>query len=265
MSLSSQQVNVESNKPGWRVYKLKGVDKTIIARKGGPTAEQIKNSPNYKQLRGNQLEFGAASALAKSIRMALIPPLSDVCEAYVSAKLTARLRNLAKSEKGEAGTRSILLSQHGHLLEGFDFNVDYPFEAIFRNKIHAMQSSQKGKLIVHVPGYTPVDNLEFPENATHFKVYHQLCTLSDYVFNEENIIPIHPDFEGKIAVVESRLQPIGKMPIEPMTTQLSIEVEELYPQEVGCVLVSAIRFFKQVSNEFQPLKEGHSMQITKVL
>ena len=54
-----------------RVYKIKGVDKTIIARKGGPSSEQVKNGENYAELRQNQQEFAAASNLAKALRHSL--------------------------------------------------------------------------------------------------------------------------------------------------------------------------------------------------
>ena len=36
---------------GYRRYKLKGIDREIIAKKGGPTARQIKTKASYKELR----------------------------------------------------------------------------------------------------------------------------------------------------------------------------------------------------------------------
>ena len=43
---------------GYRAYEIKGLDHTIIARKGGPTAHQIKFNKSYQELRNNQKEFG---------------------------------------------------------------------------------------------------------------------------------------------------------------------------------------------------------------
>ena len=36
-----------------------------MARKGGPTADAVKNKSSYKELRNNQKEFGVASMMAK--------------------------------------------------------------------------------------------------------------------------------------------------------------------------------------------------------
>ena len=32
---------------GYRNYKIKGLENTIIAKNGGPTAEQVKKKPSY--------------------------------------------------------------------------------------------------------------------------------------------------------------------------------------------------------------------------
>ena len=119
---------------GYRKYKIKGVNHPIIARKGGPTAKQVKTKPSYKELRNNQKEFGVASQMAKTLRQSLSEGLSEICETYISGKLTAQFRNLAKMEKGKTGTRPLFLSKHGHKLNGFEFNTSAPYEKIFGAK-----------------------------------------------------------------------------------------------------------------------------------
>jgi len=105
---------------GYRKYKLKGIDRDIIAKKGGPTAKQIKTKASYKELRNNQKEFGVASMMAKTLRQSLSTGMSEICETYVSGKLTAQFRNLAKMEEGQTGTRPLFLSKHGHYSMGLN-------------------------------------------------------------------------------------------------------------------------------------------------
>ena len=61
MAGTSKRIGNYQDLDNLRVYKIKGVDKTIIARKGGPTSEEVKNGENYEELRNVQQEFAAAS------------------------------------------------------------------------------------------------------------------------------------------------------------------------------------------------------------
>ena len=99
------------------------MDQPIVARKGGPSADQVKNKSTYKELRNNQKEFGVASMMAKVLRNSLSEGLTEICETYVSGRLTAQFRNIAKYEEGPTGTRPMYLTKHGHNLSGFEFNT----------------------------------------------------------------------------------------------------------------------------------------------
>lgn len=266
MSKAQKTFNFDNNVKGWRIYKMKDVEKTVIARKGGPSAEQIKTSPAYQELRGNQSEFGAASALAKVLRMTLPKQMLDICESYVSGKLTAAFRQLAHEVEGAPGTRPILLSKYGKQLEGFNFNSKYHFADIFSPKIHAKASSERGKMLLHFSSYIPEEALTAPEGATHFRLYAHTVLLSDYenVEGTETHKAIHENWQGKFHTYESIMHPICKVPLEPMTAQLSILEYEYTPYRTGLILIIAIRFFKQQHNDFVDIADGNAMQIVKV-
>ena len=153
---------------GYRRYKLKGIDREIIAKKGGPTARQIKTKASYKELRNNQKEFGVASMMAKTLRQSLSSGMSEICETYVSGKLTAQFRNLAKMEEGKTGTRPLFLSKHGHLLNGFEFNSKAPYEKIFGAKYFVKPGSQRGQVILHFPAFVPEKNIQESQRSFQF-------------------------------------------------------------------------------------------------
>jgi len=48
-------------------YKIRGSEQTYSRRKGGPTAEQIKNDPQFEVTRKNNKEFGGRSAAARAV------------------------------------------------------------------------------------------------------------------------------------------------------------------------------------------------------
>ena len=168
---------------GYRAYKIKGVDQTIVAKKGGPSTDQIKNDSSYEELRNNQKEFGIASMMAKALRSSLSPGMSAICETYVSGRLTAQFRNLAKLEKGQTGTRPLYPSKHGHLLNGFEFNTTSPYEEIFGAKYFVKPGSRRGQVILHFPAFVPDKTFKKPKEATNFKINARLVAISDYHYD----------------------------------------------------------------------------------
>lgn len=262
-----EELGLAGNASGWRVYRLKGIDKTIIARKGGPTAEQIKSSKNYETLRKNQKEFGAASILAKLIRQSLPDYLSRISESYVSGKLTAKFRAMAKESEGETGQRPLLLSKFGAMLEGFEFNSSSPYDTRFSSPPVAKMGSTRGQLIVHSHSYTPQQAVNPPEGADHYKVFTHLIMLSDYVYQKAtgNYEPMYPDFHAQFTTFKSDLLPIVNISVEPKTQQLSLYQGEPVPTETGMVLISAIVFYQKSGNKMVEVKEGNTMKISRVL
>ncbi len=260
------QIKTEDNLKGWRIYKLKGVEKTIIARKGGPTADQIKTSPAYKELRGNQSEFGAASALAKILRFSLPKYMLDISESYVSGKLTATLRQLAQKTEGAPGTRPLLLSRHGKVLEGFNFNSESTLSDVFTPKFYSKESSERGKLLLHFSSFTPDQDIFAPEGATHFRLFAHLVLLSDYVslVGDDHHSPLHADWQGKFQSYEGQLQPLCKVTLEPLTTQLSVLEYEPTPAQTGMLLLVGICFYKQDGSDFNLMESGNALEINKV-
>lgn len=251
---------------GYRKYTLKGVEKPIVAKKGGPTATQIKTQESYKELRNNQKEFGVASMMAKTLRQSLSLGMSEICETYVSGRLTAQFRNLAKMEEGKTGTRPLFLSKHGHLLSGFEFNSSAPYEQIFGAKYFVKPGSQRGQVILHFPAFIPEKIFKSPKGATNFKINARLIALSDYQYDheEQGYKPLNKDLHGKYGVYESAMLPLLKIPTEPMTGMISIN-DRIIPEGTGLFLVMAVSFYHYQNGKFDHLCRESAMQIQKVL
>lgn len=250
---------------GYRAYKLKGIDHTIIAKKGGPSAQQIKTAGSYAELRNNQKEFAVASMLSKVLRESLSEGMSEICETYVSARLTAQFRNLAKYEDGPTGMRPVFVSKHGHHLNGFEFNTTAPYEEIFGAKYFIRNGSKKGQVILHFPAFTPDKTFVKPLGATNFKITARLVALSDYSFDrvENEYRALNGDLNGKFGSFESAMLPILKIPTEPLTTMISIDHKQI-PYEAGLFLVMAISFFRYEGGKFIHLAKESGMTIKQV-
>ncbi|MBV6644088.1 MAG: hypothetical protein KI790_01485 [Cyclobacteriaceae bacterium] len=251
---------------GYRAYKIKGVDHTIVAKNGGPTAEQVKTKPTYEKLRKNQKEFGVASMMSKVLRESLSPKMTEICETYVSGRLTAQFRNLAKLEAGTTGTRPLFLSKHGYKLSGFEFNTTAPYEKIFDAKYFVKSGSRRGQVILHFPAFVPDQAFKKPKEATNFKINARLVALSDYCFDGDDQVyrPKSKEIHGKFGSFESPMLPLLKIPTEPMTAQVSIQQAHQIPEDAGLFLVMAVSFFRYESGVFRHLPKASSMQIKRV-
>lgn len=265
MKINTEAISTEQVPAGYRAYRIKGVDKMIIAKKGGPSAEDIKNKPTYEELRNNQKEFAAASMMSKVLRDSLTDGMEEICETYVSGRLTAQFRNLAKYEEGESGTRPLYLSKHGHYLNGFEFNTTAPYEQIFETKYFIKPGSRKGQVILHFPAFVPENTLQKPEGASNFKIHARLIALSDYQFdNSDNAyFPTHQEFNGKYGTWNSPMLPILKIATEPMTAQVSLYQSDL-PQDMAFFLVMAVSFYKYEGGFFHHLNKQSGMTIKQV-
>ncbi len=250
---------------GYRAYKLKGIDHTIIAKKGGPSAQQIKTATTYEELRNNQKEFGVASMMSKVLRESLSDCMTEICETYVSGRLTAQFRNLAKYEEGPTGTRPMYLSKYGHHLNGFEFNTTAPYEEIFGAKYFVQKGSKRGQVILHFPAFIPEKTFRRPAGATNFKLTARLVALSDYSFDlsQNTYRATNEDLHGKFGSFESAMLPLLKIATEPMTTMISIDHKQI-PDETALFLVMAVSFYRYESGKFIHLSRESGMSIKQV-
>lgn len=250
---------------GYRSYRIKGVDKTIIAKKGGPSADDIRNKSSYEELRNNQKEFAVASVVSKVFRDSLSDGLSEICESYVSGRLTAKFRNIASEADGVTGMRPMHLSKFGHFLNGFEFNTTAPYKEVFDAKYHVKSGSRKGQVILHFPSFIPDMTLQKPQGATNFKIQARLIALSDYHYdlNIDNYVAENVDFNGKFGSWNSPMLPILKIPTEPITAQVSMYEKDL-PEDMAIFLVMAVSFYKYEQGVFHHLSKDSAMTIKQV-
>lgn len=250
---------------GYRSYSLKGVKHTIAARKGGPTADQIKTRPTYQKLRNNQKEFAIASMMSKTLRDSLTDNMNDVCETYVSGRLTAKFRNLAKLEEGQTGKRPLYISRHGQLLNGFEFNTSAPYDEVYQSQFHIKTGSRNGHVILHFPAFIPDEIFRKPDHATNFKIKSRLVAISDFRYDdfEETYLPLNKDIHGLFGSYETPMLPLLKIPTSPMTTQICVD-HEGSAENAAFFLIMAISFYTYKDGKFLHLPKESTMSIKKV-
>jgi len=232
-----------------------------------PAGESYTNSASGKEkiVEYKHRESGVASVMSKTLRQGLNADMLQICESYLGNKLSAKFRGLAKFEAGKAGKRPIYLTKYGQNLCGFEFNSSAPFNEVFTAKYHIKAGSRRGQVILHFPSFVPEHHLAYPREATNFKISARLIALSDFGYDNAQGVynPVSKEFHGKCASFDSGMLPILKMPVDPITTHLSIDQKSL-PGGTTLFLVMSVSFYQMNNGSFRHLERKSSMQIKQV-
>ncbi|HCN84432.1 MAG TPA: hypothetical protein DIT07_12545, partial [Sphingobacteriaceae bacterium] len=70
-----------------RHFKIKGQQGYFAGMVGGPTANQIKNAPEFVRTRENMNEFGGCAVVGKALRTSLAGLVSQFADGQVTGRL----------------------------------------------------------------------------------------------------------------------------------------------------------------------------------
>ncbi|MBT1709451.1 hypothetical protein KK062_14505 [Fulvivirgaceae bacterium PWU5] len=145
-------------------YRMRGFDKIIVRRKGGPSREKIKSDPSFKNTRHTMSEFGGCSRLGSYVRLAMhhIKQLSDY---NFGSDINSIMRQVQlRDGTGEWGRRKITLSAHARILEGFLTTKKAPsFDSIVRTPVYYTMDRANRSVRVEIPELLRDINY-FPQN-----------------------------------------------------------------------------------------------------
>lgn len=164
-------------------YKMRGSDKIIVRKKGGPSSKQVKKSPRFETTRRNNSEFGGRSLAVKHISSALFP-LDFLADYNITGPLNALLKPIQELDtNSEFGKRNILISKNPRLLEGFSLNRRYLFESIVRTPVN--YSLQGQQAILEIPELIPGINFMAPGNYPCYQFIAVTRLVPDIVYKDD--------------------------------------------------------------------------------
>ncbi|MDP5097236.1 MAG: hypothetical protein NWP90_06070 [Flavobacterium sp.] len=147
-------------------YKSK--DGMLIRKKGGVDKSRIKNDPAFQRTRENGSEFGHNAKMGQLMRKSVANLLSLAKDYRVSSRMSqamSQVKNLDfDSARGERKVWIGMESAEGkQALRGFDFNLNSPFNSVFRSQY--VLDTVTGT--VTIANFNPATNLSLPQGATH--------------------------------------------------------------------------------------------------
>lgn len=186
MAILKNSLQFTGGLSGLSAYTMKGSDKIILRTKGGPTKKQVKKSPSFHNTRLHLQEFSGCSNGSKHIRTA-INPVKHLTDYHFTGTLNALCRMVQKMDAvNRWGERSVLFSQHAHVLAGFQLNRQNPLDSVIRHPLHATIDRATGSATVQIPDLHQKLNLYLPWEAPFFRLVVSLGVVADRIYNGQD-------------------------------------------------------------------------------
>lgn len=201
-------------------YSIRTHEGLIARSKGGPTKEQMKTDPNFARVRENMSEFAGCGKMAGVLTSACygIKHLADYCFTGDFVKICKIIQR--RDDTHVRGVRSILISQHRDVFEGFNFNRRITFDSVVKKSPTCMISRDDFKATLSFPEIIPKLHLANPWTFTLYRFIIVLGVVPDKIMGPYGYVPAH-SFDGSTEVVfsdwYSTTQTISKKVLEIQT------------------------------------------------
>jgi hypothetical protein len=167
---------------GMSVYTMKGSDKIIIRKKGGPKPEQVLKAKSFERSRENATEFKGVNMAVSAIRI----PLLDVNH-LADHNFTSTLTKICKKiqlldNTGDRGQRCVFLSQGRYMLAGFRLNNKHPFTSILAEPVHCTLNRETKSAVIQLPRLVPGINLHLPWKQPYYRFSLSLGLVPDVIY-----------------------------------------------------------------------------------
>ena len=249
-----------------RHFKIKGNEGYFAGLKGGPTAEQVKTAPGFIRTRENMSEFTACANAGKSLRVGLAPLMKQMSDSQLTGRLTAIMKKINIEDGSEArGQRAVLVSQQPQYLKGLDFNRNISLNGIFRAPFSFFPTANRNESFLYVLPFNPLNYLNIPSGATHFRMINAISLVSDTIFNAVTgaYEPAEPVLNEMSNIAYS-----DYIPVDAVTSL--IEVNSALPNEpvitnnVAVLGSIGIEFFQMVGTTYYLFNSGNALKIQEI-
>jgi hypothetical protein len=183
-------------------YKMRGVDGIVLRQKGGPSKQQIKNSPVFELTRYNNEECKGRMQMVKQINLAM-RGVRHLYDYNCSGDMAAVCQKIIQTDTvNKWGARSIQLSKASFLLEGFTINTYQPFDTVVKHPLEITMDAAAGAAAVGLPHLLPGLHISNPKQQPLYRLVFVLGTVPDILFDfsEKRYKPVTEVYHPPITV-----------------------------------------------------------------
>jgi hypothetical protein len=205
-------------------------DGIIVRSKGGISRNRIANGDDFRLTRQNNDEFARAGYAVALVRAALKKEVAKG-DRRATSRLMKQLMAALKADGTSArGLRTVQDGNPG-LLKGFEFNKYSPLAAVLILGYTSAVNRTTGALTVHLDPYTPMDDLVYPDEASHYEI---------------TVTGAELDFASRTSV--SDVASTGVLPINGSVTSAATLTAQLTAASTATLLLAVSVSFYQSTN-----------------
>ena len=246
---------LEGSMAGVSFYTMRGSDKVIMRSKGGASKEKIQNSPKFAGLRKQQKEWSGCTQFGSLARYSF-GGVHRVADINLTPTLNSFGKKLAKLDTvSPVGQRNIKLSEYKEILEGFDFNKDYPINTVLRVLPRWKIDREQLKGVVTFPRINTDINLLNIQKLPFFRLVIAIGTVSDLIYNPDKdaYFPLVSEVHGHSSTLTGDWNSAKTiLPEQTMTVQMEEEAT-LMTENVTVLLTMAVEF-GNIGDSKQPVE-----------
>ena len=249
-----------------RHFKIKGQTGYFAGMVGGPSGEQVATAPAFERTRENMNEFGGSAKAGRSLRSVFSSVLGKMSDSQLTGRLTAVMKKINLEDQSEPrGYRAILISQQRKYLAGIIFNKNANFDYSMKAGSELAKNVKRGVADYVVGGFNPMDGINAPAGATHFRLIFGLGALSDFAYNAttDTYEPVQQDFHELSAITYSDYFAL-KAPVPETVLNADVDSADPVPDDCTIMAVAGIEFFQKVGENYYAFASGNAMKVVDV-
>ena len=247
-----------------RHFKMKGSKEYFAGLVGGPTAEQIKNDPAFERTRENMKEFGGSANVAKSLRISFSQLIKRIADPRIAGRLTGIMRKIGKEDTTQKRRkRGILVSQNKQYLKGVEFNKNRAFSGVFNAQFTLTPNVERNSSDLVIAAFNPMDYINAPAGATHFRISNAIGGLSDFVYNSVSKLyePVEKDLNEKSNIAYSDYTELETAVASDLTITATLPGSPTMTANITLINVIGIEFYQKVGADYYLFASGHGAKI----
>ncbi len=260
-------IKYEGNLGGVSHYRQKGVKDHLARIANGPSAEQIASDPAFQRTRENNAEFKGCALVGKNLRQSFAKLIRSAADPFITGRLVGVMKQINLQDSVNArGQRSVAISLGAEKLKDFQFNRGLSLDTIFSPPYALTSNAAKNEATLTVQPFTPIDTMDVPAGATHFRIILAIGSLSDYAYDAiyKAYSAVEPDEDGLNVMVFSAYLPVDQDVSAAIPLTASLPGAPTLSATTGLATAIGIEYYQEVNGVQYLFAQGNAAKFAEV-
>ena len=163
-------------------------------------------------------------------------------------------------------TRENMNEFQSQYLKGLNFDKNVSFDSIFFSPFTLTNTPARDSATLTVPAFNPVNFVNAPAGATHFRLISAISVISDFEFNSTSGIyePIDPSLNEVSNVAYSNYIDLGAPVALPTTITSTLPGSPVLTADVSVLNCIGIEFYQQVGVNYYLFNSGNALKVQDI-